>query len=98
MYRELAAKGMSTEQSSTYIAQQITSQGLIIAANEIFWLCGGVFILLIVAVWFAKPPFGSAANKNSPLIQPHFVINLNKICLVKINWTDLLSSIALKIF
>lgn len=36
MYRELAAKGMSTEQSSTYIAQQITSQGLIIAANEIF--------------------------------------------------------------
>ncbi|KLN95738.1 DHA2 family efflux MFS transporter permease subunit [Moellerella wisconsensis] len=63
MYRELAAKGMSTEQSSTYIAQQITSQGLIIAANEIFWLCGGVFILLIVTVWFAKPPFGSAANK-----------------------------------
>ncbi|HHR6080769.1 TPA: DHA2 family efflux MFS transporter permease subunit [Providencia alcalifaciens] len=64
MYQEMAAHGMTTEQTSGFIAQQITSQGLIIAANEIFWLCGWVFIALIVTVWFAKPPFGSKANKH----------------------------------
>ncbi len=62
MYQEMAAHGLSTEQTSGFIAQQITSQGLIIAANEIFWLCVGLFIALIITVWFAKPPFGSNAK------------------------------------
>lgn len=61
MYKEMAAHGLSHEQTSGFIAQEITSQGLIIAANEIFWLCGWVFIGLIITVWFAKPPFGSKA-------------------------------------
>lgn len=62
-YQEMGVHGLTQEQTSGYLAQQITSQGLIIGANEIFWLCGWVFIILIVTVWFAKPPFGSKANK-----------------------------------
>lgn len=58
-YRQMEALGMTQQQASGYIAQQITEQGLIISANEIFWLSGGIFILLIGLVWFARPPFGA---------------------------------------
>ncbi|MGM3175638.1 multidrug efflux MFS transporter permease subunit EmrB [Dickeya lacustris] len=58
-YQQLEAMGMSQQQVSGYLAQQVTAQGLIIGANEIFWLSAGVFVVLIVLVWFAKPPFGS---------------------------------------
>ncbi len=49
--------GLSDEQTSAYLAKTITEQGLIISANEIFWLAAGIFILMLVVVWFAKPPF-----------------------------------------
>jgi hypothetical protein len=32
---------------SGWIAQQITNQGLIISANEIFWISAAIFILLL---------------------------------------------------
>lgn len=40
-YQQLMAMGMSEKQASAYIAQQITNQGLIISANEIFWAAAG---------------------------------------------------------
>lgn len=58
-YQQLENLGMNHQQASGYIAQKITEQGLIISANEIFWLSGGIFMLLIGLVWFAKPPFGA---------------------------------------
>lgn len=58
-YQQLEKLGMNHQQASVYIARQITEQGLIISANEIFWLSGGIFILLIGLVWFARPPFGA---------------------------------------
>ena len=58
-YQQLESLGMNHQQVSGYIARQITEQGLIISANEIFWLSGGIFILLIGLVWFARPPFGA---------------------------------------
>lgn len=58
-YQQLENLGMNHQQASGYIARQITEQGLIISANEIFWLSGGIFILLIGLVWFARPPFGA---------------------------------------
>lgn len=36
MYSQLQGLGMTEQQASGYIAQQITNQGLIISANEIF--------------------------------------------------------------
>lgn len=57
MYHTLGEMGMSQQQSSAYIAKVITDQGLIISANEIFWLSAGVFLVLMLLVWFARPPF-----------------------------------------
>ncbi|MFK8260028.1 multidrug efflux MFS transporter permease subunit EmrB [Erwinia sp. AnSW2-5] len=62
MYAKLQQMGMTHDQASAYLAQQITNQGLIISANEIFWASAGVFILLLVLVWFARPPFGAGAG------------------------------------
>lgn len=57
MYSQLEGMGMTHQQASAYIAQQITNQGLIISANEIFWASAGVFLVLLVLIWFARPPF-----------------------------------------
>lgn len=62
MYAKLQQLGMTHDQASAYIAQQITNQGLIISANEIFWASAGVFILLLVLIWFARLPFGAGGG------------------------------------
>lgn len=61
-YDQLMQLGMTQQQASAWIAQQITNQGLIISANEIFWASAGVFLLLLVMIWFARPPFGSGGG------------------------------------
>ena len=55
MYDKLQDLGMTHQQASGWIAQQITNQGLIISANEIFWMSAGIFPVLLGLVWFAKP-------------------------------------------
>ncbi|HDY4895397.1 multidrug efflux MFS transporter permease subunit EmrB [Yersinia enterocolitica] len=62
MYQDLEKLGMNQQQASAYLAREITNQGLIISANEIFWLSAGVFLLLLALVWFAKPPFTSGGG------------------------------------
>jgi len=54
--------GLSDTQTSGYIAQQITAQGFILSANEIFWLSAICFLVLFIIVWFAKPPFGTKSR------------------------------------
>ncbi|MBD2780165.1 multidrug efflux MFS transporter permease subunit EmrB [Xenorhabdus sp. 42] len=63
VHHQLAQLGMNDQQISAYLAKQITHQGLIISANEIFWLSAGVFLILTLLVWIAKPPF-SAGGKD----------------------------------
>ncbi|WP_230580437.1 DHA2 family efflux MFS transporter permease subunit, partial [Xenorhabdus bovienii] len=63
-YQQLTQLGMNDQQISAYLAKQITHQGLIISANEIFWLAAGIFLVLVLLVWMAKPPF-SAGSKDS---------------------------------
>lgn len=62
MYDQLQGMGMTQQQASGWIAQQITNQGLIISANEIFWVSAGIFILLLGLVWFARPPFSAGGG------------------------------------
>ncbi|MCC3702028.1 multidrug efflux MFS transporter permease subunit EmrB [Rouxiella badensis] len=61
-YAQLQGMGMSHQQASGWIAQQITNQGLIISANEVFWAAGGVFLLLLILVWFARAPFTAGGD------------------------------------
>lgn len=58
-YNQMTSKGLSSIQTSSYINEQISAQSLILSANDIFWLCGWVFVALTVTIWFAKPPFKS---------------------------------------
>lgn len=52
--------GLTTAQALDYINQQITQQGLLISANEIFYLSSLIFLSLTLLVWLAKPPFNTA--------------------------------------
>ncbi|MEG3134579.1 multidrug efflux MFS transporter permease subunit EmrB [Rouxiella sp. T17] len=61
-YSQLEGMGMSHQQASGYIARQITNQGLILSANEVFWAAGGVFLLLLILVWFARAPFTAGGD------------------------------------
>ncbi|MCX8649005.1 DHA2 family efflux MFS transporter permease subunit [Gilliamella sp. B2776] len=61
-YQQLQQQGLSENQVSAKLAQSITNQGLLIASNEIFWLYGIIFLLLIIVIWFAK---STITSKNS---------------------------------
>ena len=61
-YEQMNHFGLSDTQTSGYIAQQITAQGFILSANEIFWLSAICFLVLFIIVWFAKPPFGTKSR------------------------------------
>lgn len=39
------------------ITLQITNQAFMLSTNDIFWLSGWIFMILLVVIWFAKPPF-----------------------------------------
>lgn len=56
-FQTMGSFGLSEEQTASYLARQITAQGFIIGANEIFLVSAITFISLVVAIWFAKPPF-----------------------------------------
>ena len=58
-FQTMGSFGLSEEQTASYIARQITAQGFIIGANEIFFVSAITFISLVVLIWFAKPPFSS---------------------------------------
>ena len=58
-FHAMAEKGLNETQTAASLANQITHQGLIIGANEIFYISAIAFMLLFVIIWLAKPPFGA---------------------------------------
>jgi MFS transporter, DHA2 family, multidrug resistance protein len=58
---QLGNHGVAGPGASAYINGVINSQASTLAANDVFYLMGLLFILLIPLVWFAKPPFGARA-------------------------------------
>lgn len=56
---QMTQQGMSQQQAVGNINQIITQQGFIIGSNEIFLAGSILFVLMIVVIWFAKPPFSS---------------------------------------
>lgn len=56
---ELSQMNFTESQLLSVANQEITSQSLIMSANDIFWLSGCIFIVLIITVWGAKPIRGA---------------------------------------
>ncbi|MDR1044590.1 MAG: DHA2 family efflux MFS transporter permease subunit [Candidatus Adiutrix sp.] len=56
--RRLEELGMSAEQSAAYLAGQITRQGFIMGAAEIYQLCAWGFLSLIAVIWLARSTSG----------------------------------------
>ena len=54
--------GLDAQQQAAELNRTISQQSSIIGSNELFWLCGALFLLLIAVVWFAKPPFGGGGG------------------------------------
>jgi DHA2 family multidrug resistance protein len=52
---QMAAQGLTLDQAHLILARQITNQGYILAATEIYRLCALAFLFLIVLVWLARP-------------------------------------------
>jgi hypothetical protein len=51
--------GLSDGQILARINHVLTQQTSLLAANDIFWISGWIFALLVVSVWFARKPFGA---------------------------------------
>lgn len=54
-FERLGRIGMDPEQSAAFLAQEITNQGFILAAAEIYQLCALAFLVMISFVWLARP-------------------------------------------
>ncbi len=66
-FARLESMGLSDTQSAHVLAGEITRQGFIIAADEIFWLGGILFLFMCALVWLAKKP------RHSHTHTPHVV-------------------------
>ncbi len=54
---QLQHLGFSARQADAVIQDQMTNQSFMLAMNDVFWLSGVIFILLLGILWLAKPPF-----------------------------------------
>ena len=57
---QLGDAGLSGNQILAKINAMLTQQTTLLAANDILWISGWLFVLLVVSVWFAKGPVGGA--------------------------------------
>ena len=59
---QLQQMGMSQAQAGGYLAREISRQGYVMGSNEIFYLSGTLFLVMILFVWLATPPFTTASG------------------------------------
>ncbi|HEU4627371.1 MAG TPA: DHA2 family efflux MFS transporter permease subunit [Steroidobacteraceae bacterium] len=57
---QLQHAGFTPDQALGQVNAALTHQTTLLAATDIFWLSGWLFLLLIASVWVAKKPFGAA--------------------------------------
>jgi DHA2 family multidrug resistance protein len=62
--QQLQALGLPAEQSYGVLDNQLTNQAFMLATNDIFWVMGWIFLVLMALVWTTKPPFGGAMGSH----------------------------------
>ncbi len=53
--RGLRSLGLSFQQAAAWLEREISRQGFILAATEIYWLGSLAFLALIAVIWLARP-------------------------------------------
>lgn len=64
MLQQVQQMGMTPEQTQGVAAMQITQQGFILSASELYYASSILFLLLVVLIWFARPPFHANAGEH----------------------------------
>ena len=64
MLQQVQQMGMTPEQTQGVAAMQITQQGFILSASELYYASSILFLLLVVLIWFARPPFHTNAGEH----------------------------------
>jgi MFS transporter, DHA2 family, multidrug resistance protein len=64
-FATLHAQGMGTEQSYALVNRLVDGQAFMMAADDIFYVSGIIFILMIGLVWLARPQLGTADSAAS---------------------------------
>lgn len=60
--RQLTDAGATTAQAYGQLERSVSVQAYMLAANDIFYVIGWVFFILIFLIWFTKPPFRGATG------------------------------------
>lgn len=55
--QHLQTIGITDKSAYAVVLKSAVSQAYMLATNDIFWLSGVLFLLLLIVVWFARPPF-----------------------------------------
>jgi MFS transporter, DHA2 family, multidrug resistance protein len=58
---QLAAHAITGTHASEYANLVVSSQASTLGVNDVFYMLGLIYLLLIPIIWFAKPPFGGRA-------------------------------------
>jgi DHA2 family multidrug resistance protein len=56
MLKKMQALGLSEDASNATIAHSLTNQAYLLAANDIFYVSGWLYLILIILVWLCRRP------------------------------------------
>lgn len=62
---QLHAHGFSASQAGALLNRMIDDQAYMLSANDIFWVCGYLFVGMVFLIWFAKPIKGRMSGEVS---------------------------------
>jgi DHA2 family multidrug resistance protein len=57
-----AGAGFAGDQSHGLLENLLSNQAYMLATNDIFWLCGVLFLCLVPLIWTTRPPFAQGAG------------------------------------
>ncbi len=58
---DLQARGLDPQQSYEMLNNMVDRQAFMLSANDIFFVSGVLFVLMMALIWLARPPRGDAA-------------------------------------
>ncbi len=58
---------MSQQQTYGLVDATLSRQTFMMAADDVFWVCGWVIVALVAIIWLAKPPF-HAGSGHGPVV------------------------------